>query len=574
MNNTSSEALAKIQQSTAKVLALAALICVPIVVLLDYFNPASSPLVGLISGGFAMLAWLGHKKGDDFGHQMIAVGLVAQPMAFVETFAETGWQIDMHFAFLVALAALVGLVNIKAILVATLAIVLHHLGLGVFLPQFVFPSTGLSENITRALFHGVMVVLLDIGLIFALFHLRRLDRDSLANLETARMQTDEATKAQEQAETLRLEALEVAKNADAQRQETEKVLAELKEIEAEKKRSDEKARLVEEEAAREQQKKAEEQKAVVQALQNGLSRLAASDLSSKIDAPFPPEYEVLRDDYNKAVDQLSATMGRVMSLSDTLKGEVGGISESAKDLAVRTEKQVASLENSVSDLNALSGSVSQSANDAHETARTAKNMLQDAQTGGEVVKRTVKAMSEIEESSQEIAKINALIDGIAFQTNLLALNAGVEAARAGEAGRGFSVVASEVRALAQRATEAASQIGQLVEKSQSQVQVGVDLVAEAGDTLGAMLRDISVITQSVENISVASKKQSDGLVHITSEINSLDSVSQQNAAMFEETSAACTALDAGMDEMSDAVADFSLAPSDGKDDEQDLALSA
>ena len=241
-----------------------------------------------------------------------------------------------------------------------------------------------------------------------------------------------------------------------------------------------------------------------------------------------------------------------------LKGQVATIDSSASDVAKRTEHQVAELEQAINRIKALNESARQSAQSAEGTAKTAHDMHSKAEEGGEVVRKAVAAMGDIQASSQEIAKINAVIDGIAFQTNLLALNAGVEAARAGEAGRGFSVVASEVRALALRTTEAASDISRLVEQSESQVQTGFDLVSQTGKTLEGMISDISEMTGSVASIAEASRSQSEGFESVTESISGLDSVAQQNAAMFEETSAACSMLNDGMVEIVDQLGQFSV----------------
>lgn len=135
----------------------------------------------------------------------------------------------------------------------------------------------------------------------------------------------------------------------------------------------------------------------------------------------------------------------------------------------------------------LTATVKQNAENARQASQLALSASETAQRGGKVVDNVVHTMSEIAGSSQKIADIISVIDGIAFQTNILALNAAVEAARAGEQGRGFAVVAGEVRNLAQRSAQAAKEIKTLIEDSVSKVDTGSTLVESAGETMGKSL---------------------------------------------------------------------------------------
>ncbi|SEK40808.1 methyl-accepting chemotaxis protein [Pacificibacter marinus] len=308
-----------------------------------------------------------------------------------------------------------------------------------------------------------------------------------------------------------------------------------------------------------QEKMKAEQDTVVEGLRVALKRLAKGDLTSQIDIPFALEYETLRNDFNLAMTNLLDAMSSVVENADMIRGEASEISNAADDLSRRTEKQAATLEETATALDELTSSVKSAAEGANQASQMVASAKSNAEASGEVVQEAVEAMSEIESSSNQISKIISVIDDIAFQTNLLALNAGVEAARAGEAGRGFAVVASEVRALAQRSSEAAREINSLISKSGALVKRGVGLVGETGDALKGIVSSVSEIAINVTEIADSSREQSSGLAEINAAVNQLDQVTQQNAAMFEETTAASHALTREAENLNVTTSRFSIS---------------
>jgi len=310
------------------------------------------------------------------------------------------------------------------------------------------------------------------------------------------------------------------------------------------------------EAEEGRRKAAAEQAQVVSALSAGLARLAAKDLEHQLDEPFPPAYELLRENYNAAVASLAEALRIVRIGTASVQGSISEIGAAAHDLALRNEAQAARIAETARAMDAVTGIVHETATGAQAVSSTITQADREAGEGGEVVRRAIEAMAAIEHSAQEIGQIISVIDGIAFQTNLLALNAGVEAARAGEAGKGFAVVATEVRALAQRSADAAQSIKALITTSGEQVGTGVELVRESGTRLEAIVRRIGEISALTGSIAGSASRQAANLTQINAAMGEMDRMTQQNAAMVEESSAATRSLAAEAVRLNELVKTF------------------
>jgi methyl-accepting chemotaxis protein len=304
-----------------------------------------------------------------------------------------------------------------------------------------------------------------------------------------------------------------------------------------------------------------EQEHVVRAVATALDRLSKGDLTAQIEGRFEGGYAQIRDNFNGAVDSLRTALS---TIADAMAGLTAGSEEilvAVGNMARRTEQQAATLEETAAALDQVTATVRSTASGAAEASQAAGGAKTEAERSGEIVREAVQAMHGIEEGSRKVTEILAVIDEIAFQTNLLALNAGVEAARAGDAGRGFAVVAQEVRALAQRSAEAAREIKGLISSSRSQVEQGVRSVGATGEALSQLV-DLAVqIDHVVSDVARSAKEQSTGLGQVNSAVNDMDKVTQQNAAMVEQTTAAAAQLQGRAAELDAAIGRFNLGRS-------------
>ena len=296
----------------------------------------------------------------------------------------------------------------------------------------------------------------------------------------------------------------------------------------------------------------------VAALGRGIEKVRGGDLKHVVSVTSGDELGAMSTAFNEMVADLRNTVGNVRDVGESVANASAEIAQGNNDLSARTEQQASALQETAAAMEQLSGTVKKTADNAKEANRQADSASEFASMGGSVVGEVIATMKGIEDSSNKIASIIQVIDGIAFQTNILALNAAVEAARAGEQGRGFAVVASEVRSLAGRSASAAKEIKTLISTSSERVSAGSALVERAGHTMTEVVGAVKLVSQLMASISIDSREQSIGVNQVGEAVSQMDTATQQNAALVEEIAAAAASLKTQSHELVEAVSVFNI----------------
>jgi len=311
--------------------------------------------------------------------------------------------------------------------------------------------------------------------------------------------------------------------------------------------------------------------AVEQEMQGMLTAVLGGDLQRRIRLEGKVGFfEAMSRGVNHLADNMAEIVRKVKLAAREVYRGAEEISTGNANLSQRTEEQSSSLEETASSMEEMTSTVKQNADNAGQANQLAMAAREQAEKGGAVVSKAVKAMADIHEASKKIADIIGVIDEIAFQTNLLALNAAVEAARAGEQGRGFAVVASEVRSLASRSAAAAKEIKELIQDSVRKVDDGSLLVTQSGQTLEQIVASVKKVSDIVAEIAAASREQSSGIEQVNRAVMQMDELTQQNAALVEQAAAASQAMAAQARELHEMMARYRV----GDEDEASSSLEA
>ena len=492
--------LEALRSKHTKILVFAQWAHVPLIAVLGLYMDAANLIQALaLSAAIAMGGSVSFAtSGASLATRcVVAVGFCMQ--AATLTFLASGhpWQIDMHMYFFAALAMSVAMFDVRATFAAAGATALHHLILNFVAPVLVFPS---GADLARVILHAVIVIAETGMLLYLISQFNKVMTD-------AETKTNEVVKARE---TIMVDA----------------------EIHA----------------------------TAMERLDNALAALASGDLTIRLQDNFPDRYSRVRDDFNSSVEKQEHVLSEIIYLADGISDSAGEISQAADSLARRSETQAANIEQTSAMLNDVTETVTTTAETSRTADTTTSATRSRVESSSEVMSGAIAAMGDIEKSSDQISQIVSVIDEIAFQTNLLALNAGVEAARAGDAGRGFAVVATEVRELAGRSSRAAKEIGEIISQSHTLIEQGVELVRQTGGELEQIQSDVGEIAVATAEITSATNEQATSIAEINGTLSQVSKVTQQNAAMVEESTAASHALSRDARKLRELISHFRTSP--------------
>ena len=316
---------------------------------------------------------------------------------------------------------------------------------------------------------------------------------------------------------------------------------------------------------------AESMRMTIQALREYMSEIEKSmmligkgKLNYQTEVEFKGDFIALKRSLDQISVMLSESMMKISNSAEQVSGGAQQISNGAQMLSQGASEQTGSIEELAANINEISETVKRNADDTVTASDLADAVEQEIMDNSTQMEAVTMAIAQIRQTSKDITGIVKEIEDIAFQTNLLSLNAAVEAARAGDAGRGFSVVAEEIRKLATKTTDASKITAQLIQKSTKSVEEGSALIDASEQSLKHIVDGARDVASKIEQISQSNIQQANFIIQIRQSIEQISDIVQGNSATSEESAAASEELAAQAQILRELVSRFELLERDGK----------
>ena len=291
-----------------------------------------------------------------------------------------------------------------------------------------------------------------------------------------------------------------------------------------------------------------------------LNNMAQGNFTAQITQDYKGDFVAIKEALNTIVGSLNVLFQDIIDMSDQVANGAKQVSEGSQTLSQGAVEQAETIEELSSSLNTIAQKVTKSAKNASVASGLSEHAMEEVARGNEQMGRMVAAMSRIDESSGKIQKIIKTIQDIAFQTNILALNAAVEAARAGEAGKGFSVVADEVRNLANKSAEAVKVTASLIADTVQAVSDGrkdADLTAKS---LQSIIEVVRKMAAQVHQITSTAEEESHAMEQVNQSVGQISNVVRTTSATAQESAAASSELDGLAQSLKEVLETLQLLP--------------